>query len=139
MHTSIMNTEQEMRYWPRVGMKVTKETAEQFISRIVDSVAGSKLDEDLEEFTTISTMTAAELAVEIENLFVGEYEDSPFEMDNTNLAILELMTYESRRKEIILEHKNAGKSLEESKDAYEEGKRLLVRENLDIPDSDEEE
>ena len=48
MHTSIMNTEQEMRYWPRVGMKVTKETAEQFISRIVDSVAGSKLDEDLE-------------------------------------------------------------------------------------------
>jgi len=92
-----MNTEQEMRYWPRVGMKVTKETAEQFISRIVDSVAGSKLDEDLEEFTTISTMTAAELAVEIENLFVGEYEDIPFEMDNTNLAILKLMTYESRQ------------------------------------------
>ena len=42
-----MNTEAEMRYWPRVGMKVTKDTAEQFISRIVDSVAGSKLDEDL--------------------------------------------------------------------------------------------
>jgi hypothetical protein len=134
-----MNTEQEMRYWPRVGMKVTKETAEQFISRIVDSVAGSKLDEDLEEFTTISTMTAAELAVEIENLFVGEYVESPFEMDNTNLAILELMTYESRRKQIILEHKSSGMTLEESKEAYEEGKRLLVRENLDTPDSDEEE
>jgi len=135
-----MNTEAEMRYWPRVGMKVTKDTAEQFISRIVDSVAGSKLDEDLEEFTTISTMTAAELAVEIEHLFQGEYEDSPFEMDNTNLAILELMTYESRRKEIILEHKKAGLSLEDAKEAYEEGKRLLVRENLDIPDqSDSEE
>jgi len=135
-----MNTEAEMRYWPRVGMKVTKDTAEQFISRIVDSVAGSKLDEDLEEFTTISTMTAAELAVEIEHLFQGEYEDSPFEMDNTNLAILELMTYESRRKEIILEHKKDGLSLEDAKEAYEEGKRLLVRENLDIPDqSDSEE
>lgn len=120
-------------------MKVTKETAEQFISRIVDSVAGSKLDEDLEEFTTISTMTAAELAVEIENLFAGEYEDSPFEMDNTNLAILELMTYESRRKEIILEHKNTGLSLEDAKEAYEEGKRLLVRENLDLPEPTEEE
>lgn len=134
-----MNAEPEMRYWPRVGMKVTKDTAEQFISRIVDSVAGSKLDEDLEEFTTISTMTAAELAVEIEQLFAGEYVDSPFEIDNTNLAILELMTYESRRKEIILEHKNAGLSLEDAKEAYEEGKRQLVRENLDIPESTEEE
>ena len=134
-----MNAEPEMRCWPRVGMKGTEDTAEQFISRIVDSVAGSKLDEDLEEFTTISTMTAAELAVEIEQLFAGEYVDSPFEIDNTNLAILELMTYESRRKEIILEHKNAGLSLEDAKEAYEEGKRQLVRENLDIPESTEEE
>ncbi len=131
-----MNAEPEMRYWPRVGMKVTKETAEQFISRIVDSVAGSKLDEDLEEFTTISTMTAAELAVEIEQLFVGEYEEVPFEMDNTNLAILELMTYESRRKEIILEHKQQGLSLEDAKDAYEDGKRDLVKANLKITEEE---
>ncbi len=131
-----MNAEPEMRYWPRVGMKVTKETAEQFISRIVDSVAGSKLDEDLEEFTTISTMTAAELAVEIEQLFVGEYEEVPFEMDTTNLAILELMTYESRRKEIILEHKQQGLSLEDAKDAYEDGKRDLVKANLKITEEE---
>jgi len=131
-----MTVEPEMRYWPRVGMKVTKDTAEQFISRIVDSVAGSKLDEDLEEFTTISTMTAAELAVEIEHLFAGDYQEPAFEMDETNLAILELMTYESRRKQIILEHKAAGLTLEEAKEAYEEGKRQLVRQELNISEEE---
>jgi len=39
-----------------------------------------------------------------------------------------------------LEHKKAGLSLEDAKEAYEEGKRLLVRDNLDLPDpSDSEE
>jgi hypothetical protein len=63
-------------------------------------------------------------------------------MDPMNLAILQLMTYESRRKQYIMEFKESGMSLEEAKEAYEEGKRALVREHLDLPepeDSDSEE
>jgi len=49
------------------------------------------------------------------------------------------MAYEGRRKEIIMAHKEDGLTLEEAKDAYEEGKRELVRLYLDIPAEDSEE
>jgi len=98
------------------------------------------LDEDLEEFTTITPITAVELVAEIEHLFAApDNPETPEEMDELNLAILNLMAYEGRRKEIIMAHKEEGLSLEDAKDAYEEGKRELVRLYLDIPAEDSEE
>ena len=134
-------TAPEMRFWPRIGMRVTRETATQFIERMSLTGGGSRLDEDLEEFTTITPITAVELIAEIEHLFSApDNPETPEEMDDLNLAILNLMAYEGRRKEIIMAHKEDGLSLEEAKDAYEEGKRELVRQHLDIPeDSDSEE
>ncbi len=42
-----MSTE-ETRYWPRVGLYVTRKTAKEFISRMGNS--GKVLDDDIEEF-----------------------------------------------------------------------------------------
>lgn len=128
-------TTPEMRYWPRIGMRVSRETAQSFIERLTSGHAGSRLDEDLEEFTTVAPITPAELVVEVENLFaVPEDESEVVEMDSMNLAILELMAYEAKRKQTIMDFKESGLSLEEAKDAYEAGKQALVREHLNIPE-----
>jgi hypothetical protein len=139
-----MTAETELRYWPRIGMRVSKTTAQSFIDRLASGHGGSRLDEDLEEFTTITPITAEELVIEVETLFASPESSEGIEMDPMNLAILQLMTYESRRKQYIMEFKESGMSLEEAKEAYEEGKRALVREHLDLPepedsDSDSEE
>ena len=42
----------EIRYWPRIGMRVERKAAEQFIDKLVANTmeAGSRLDDDIEEF-----------------------------------------------------------------------------------------
>ena len=40
-------TAPEMRFWPRIGMRVTRDTATQFIERMSLTGGGSRLDEDL--------------------------------------------------------------------------------------------
>ena len=52
----------EIRYWPRIGMRVEKTAAEQFITKLVENVnsQGSRLDDDLEEFVNIIPLTAEE-------------------------------------------------------------------------------
>ena len=134
-----MTAETELRYWPRIGMRVSKTTAQSFIDRLASGHGGSRLDEDLEEFTTITPVTAQELVLEVETLFANPETSEGVELDPMNLAILELMTYESRRKQYIMEFKEQGMSLEEAKDAYEEGKRALVREHLNLPETSDEE
>jgi hypothetical protein len=134
-----MTAETELRYWPRIGMRVSKTTAQSFIDRLASGHGGSRLDEDLEEFTTITPVTAQELVLEVETLFANPETSEGVELDPMNLAILQLMTYESRRKQYIMEFKEQGMSLEEAKDAYEEGKRALVREHLNLPETSDEE
>ena len=41
----------EIRYWPRIGMRVERKAAEQFIDKLITNTmeAGSRLDDDIEE------------------------------------------------------------------------------------------
>jgi hypothetical protein len=55
-------TDQELRYWDRLGMYVSRTDAEDFISKA--GATGAVLDEDLEEFTPrsgISILAALEM------------------------------------------------------------------------------
>lgn len=108
-----MNQE-ETRYWPRVGLYVTRKTANEFISRMGNT--GNVLDDDIEEFVQTGTPDPMYLTAEVEELFNSEYESQDITPDNK--AILELMQFESKKKEFILQNKGDGMTLQEAKEAY---------------------
>jgi len=131
----------EIRYWPRIGMRVERKAAEQFIDKLVSNTmeAGSRLDDDLEEFVNIVTLTPAELQAEIDLLFANPPDLEAPAFDEFNSAILELMEFESNRKKYILAKKAEGMTLEEAKEAYNVEKASMVRHHLDLPEPSEEE
>ncbi len=108
-----MNQE-ETRYWPRVGLYVTRKTANEFISRM--GKTGNVLDDDLEESVQTGTPDPLYLTAEVEELFNSENESQDITPDNK--AILELMQFESKKKEFILQNKGDGMTLQEAKEAY---------------------
>ena len=130
----------EIRYWPRIGMRVEKKAAEEFIEKIMsDGSKGSVLDDDLEEFVNVVPLTAAELHDEINTLFENPPDLESPAYDEFNQAILDLMEFESNRKKYILAKKEEGMTLQEAKDDYEAAKAALVREHLDLPEPEESE
>ena len=82
----------EIRYWPRIGMRVERKAAEQFIEKLVSNTmeAGSRLDDDIEEFVNIVTLTPAELQAEIDLLFENPPDLEALAFDEFNSSILEL-------------------------------------------------
>jgi hypothetical protein len=105
---------EETRYWPRVGLYVTRRSAAGFIERMGGT--GHALDEDLEEFVSPSMPDPKSLANEIEDLFEEPYE--AHDLSTENMAILNLMQFESDKKKFIMEKKGEGMTLDEAKDAY---------------------
>jgi hypothetical protein len=81
-------------------------------------------------------VTPTTLTKEIELLFEAPAEDETPAFDEVNIAILELMDFESKRKSFLLAHKEDGMTMEEAKEAYDVAKANLVRVHLDL---DEEE
>lgn len=130
---------EEVRYWPRIGMKVNKETAEQFLSKLSGGEVGNILDEDLEEFVAVVPITVHELNTELEVLFDNPPLEEEVVFDELNTAILELMAFESNRKQFILDCKSEGMAMDEAKTEYEKAKALLVKKHLPDNESDEEE
>ena len=117
---------EETRFWPRVGLYVTRASAAEFIERMGGS--GHTLDEDLEEFVSPSMPDPKSLAIEIEDLFKAPYEAQ--ELSTENMAILNLMQFESDKKKFIMEKKGEGMTLDEAKDAYKTALHQTVFDSL---------
>ena len=117
---------EETRYWPRVGLYVTRRSAAGFIERMGGT--GHALDEDLEEFVSPSMPDPKSLAIEIEDLFKAPYEAQ--ELSTENMAILNLMQFESDKKKFIMEKKGEGMTLDEAKDAYKTELHQIVFDSL---------
>jgi hypothetical protein len=131
---------EEVRYWPRIGMKVSREIAEQFLSKLSGGEVGSILDEDLDEFVAVVPLTVTEMEAELDVLFTNPPLEEPIVFDEANQAILELMDFESNRKQFILDRKAEGMEMDEAKTAYEAAKGALVKKYLpDTEESEEEE
>ena len=126
-------TEEEIRYWPRIGMYVNRKFADEWIERL--GITGRVLDDDIEEFVDVDSPTAEELEGEINELFENPFEEA--ELSTENEAIMELIQFESDKKAFILSKKDEGMTLDEAKKAYEETKGDLVREHLDLPETPE--
>ena len=112
-------TEEESRFWPRVGMYVTKEFAEEWITRIVDSdsTGGRYLDDDLEEFTDSDVVGPSSLKREINALFEAPFEEGELAPGVQAIMVAEEM--QRNKKNRIVELKNEGLTIEEAKLQYE--------------------
>ena len=121
-----MSSSDETRFWPRVGLYVTRKSAAEFIERMGGT--GHALDEDLEEFVSPSMPDPKSLAIEIEDLFEEPYESH--DVSTENMAILNLMQFESDKKKYIMEKKGEGMTLDEAKDAYKQELHQIVFDSL---------
>ena len=121
--------QEEVRFWNRLGMYVTRADAEEYISK--SGGAGAVLDEDVEEFTPATSVSPEALRVEIEEIFNKPFESG--EMSNENLAILSAINMEQNRIPRIKELMAEGMSRDEAKQEFEKELGSLVRETLGLP------
>lgn len=126
-------SEVETRYWERTGFRVTLEQAQDIVSRMGADAMGQSLDDEIEEFVTPTAPSTEELREEIKELFNNSDTDKRLFSDD-NEAILGLMEFESRRKEIIKQYKADGMTLDEAKEAFKITKHQMVREHLGLPE-----
>ena len=117
---------EETRFWPRVGLYVTRASAAGFIERMGGT--GHALDEDLEEFVSPSIPDPQLLVKEVDNLFKEPYVSH--DLSTENMAILNLMQFESDKKKFIMEKKGEGMTLDEAKDAYRQELHQIVFDSL---------
>ena len=135
--------QEEVRFWDRVGIYVTRDFAEQWIERI--GASGQVLDQDLEEFTQVTLPDSELIREEIEHLFNSVPNEGDLSPDN--MAIVAALNFESQRKTFVLETKerliSAGvdedEALTQAKEEYDAAKDAIVREALGLPDAEEEE
>ena len=121
--------QEEVRFWNRLGMYVTRADAEEYISK--SGGAGAVLDEDVEEFAPATSVSPEALRVEIEEIFNKPFESG--EMSNENLAILSAINMEKNRIPRIKELMAEGMSRDEAKQEFEKELGSLVRETLGLP------
>jgi hypothetical protein len=128
-----MTTKSEHRYWERIGLRVTKEQALEFVDRVIESAGttGKILDDDIEEFVAPEIVTSGDLLREVNDLFESP-DDTDVIMSDYNSKIMELMTFESNRKQFVKDKKAEGLSLEDAKKEYDLAKAALVKEMMDI-------
>ena len=120
------------RYWPRVGMYVTMEFAEQWIEKMNtgEGIGGKYLNDDIEEYTKPELIPASTLRGEIKALFDAPYEE--VELDEGTLAILKIAKLESNRISRIKELKAEGYDLTEAKELVTQEINLAVAEVMGI-------
>ena len=123
-------TEQELRYWDRLGFYVTRADADDFINKAGN--IGAVLDEDLEEFTPRSGVSQEMLKKEIDELFSKPFVSVALSSENN--SILLALEFEKTRPARVKELKKEGHTTEEAKEIFKQELDNIVRESLGLPD-----
>lgn len=125
----------ETRYWKTIGMRVTKDMALEFASRM--NLAATYLDEEIEEFTATTHEGTGSIS-EIETLFANpdEFAEKEEPTDPTVKVILQANAWTKERKARIAELK------EEVKDDVlslkdEEVAEMVENQNLSVEEASE--
>ena len=125
----------EIRYWPRIGLYVSRSDAEEYISKVGGH--GAILDEAIEEFVPSKTIAPEALREEVDTLFENPYEKVPLsEESNVILAIVE---FEQNRVKKIKELMKEGMTKDEAKSSYQQQIDKMVRKALGLPEETEQE
>ena len=126
-----------MRYWPRLGIYVTRTDAESYCSKVGGQ--HTHLDDDLEEFIPVSTHDESALLREVATLFANPPLEAPPLSDEIQ-QMLKAIEFEENRVSIIKKWiKEDGMDKQEAKDRFQKEMDLLVREALDLPEETEQE
>jgi hypothetical protein len=131
-----MNAE-EMRYWPRLGIYVTRTDAESYCSKVGGQ--HTHLDDDLEEFVPVATHDEKALLTEVATLFDNPPVEAPPMADDIKIMLKAIEFEESRVATIKKWIKEDGMDKQEAKDRFQKEMDLLVREALDLPEETEQE
>ena len=126
-----------MRYWPRLGIYVTKVDAESYIAKV--GTGHSHLDDDIEEFVPVSSPEPDALRVEVEQLFDSPPVEAPEPSEEVKLMLKVIKFEESRVATIKKWIKEDGMDKQEAKDRYQKEMDLMVREALGLPEETEQE
>ena len=136
-YTHIMNATDEMRYWPRLGIYVTRTDAESYCSKVGGQ--HTHLDDDLEEFVPVSTHDEKALLTEVNTLFSNPPVESPPISEDIELMLRAIQFEEQRVATIKKWIKEDGMDKQEAKDRFQKEMDSLVREALDLPEETEQE
>lgn len=122
---------EEVRYWERLGVYVSRQFAEEYIERSQDSgITGEYLDADLEEFQGMTSVSPMTLQREIDEIFSKPFEE--VELPPETKAMMELIRMEGQKAKIVKAYKAEGMTLEEAKLKYQEDVDSIVAEALGI-------
>ena len=135
-YTDNMNAE-EMRYWPRLGIYVTRTDAESYCSKVGGQ--HTHLDDDLEEFVPVATHDEKALLTEVATLFDNPPVEAPPMADDIQIMLKAIEFEENRVATIKKWIKEDGMDKQEAKDRFQKEMDLLVREALDLPEETEQE
>jgi len=115
-----MTDNDNVRYWARVGMYVTRDFAEEWIEKIgeTDARTGRYLDDDIEEYIDSPVPSPGSLKREVDSLFEEPFEEVELPDDIKAIMVAEEM--QRNRVSRIKELKGEGYSLEESKEMFQQ-------------------
>ncbi len=126
-----------MRYWPRLGIYVTRADAEAYISKVGGQ--HTYADDDLEEFVPAPSLNAEALTVEVEHLFEQPPLEAPEPSDEIKQMIA-IIQFEEQRVPLIKKWiKEEGMDKQEAKDRFQAEMDTMVRDALGLPDETEHE
>lgn len=128
----IMSDNDNVRYWNRVGMYITREFAEEWIEKLgsSDTRTGRYLDDDIEEYIDSPIPSPGSLKREVNNLFEEPFKEVDLPNDIKAIVVAEEM--QRNRISRIKELKAEGYSLEESKEMFQQEMDEAVCEILGV-------
>lgn len=127
-----MDTE-NVRFWPRVGMYVTMDFAEEWIKRMSgtgDEKAGRYLEGDIEEFIDAPVVSDAQLRKEVEEIFASPFKEGQLSPEIEAIVVSQQM--EANKVSRIKELKSEGLTTDEAKEKYQEELDLAITDILGL-------
>ena len=126
-----------MRYWPRLGIYVTRIDAESYCSKVGGQ--HTHLDDDIEEFVPVSTHDEAAMRAEVAMLFENPPVEAPPLSEDIEI-MLKAIEFEDNRVATIKKWiKEDGMDKQDAKDRFQAEMDAMVREALGLPDETEQE
>jgi|2_EtaG_2_1085320.scaffolds.fasta_scaffold188107_2 hypothetical protein len=130
------NNEPGVRFWPRLGLYISKIDAEEYISKTTTGT-GAVLDDIVEEFSPATSVSPEALRAELNELFENPFEEG--KMSNENQAIIAALSMEQQRIPRIKELMADGMEKAEAKEIFDRELDVFVREALGLPEETEQE
>lgn len=126
---------EEVRYWERIGAYVSMDFAQEYIERSQETgITGEYLQDEIDEYAQITTVSPATLRREVEELFSQPYVE--VQLPKETQALMDALAMEGSKVKIIKGYMGEGLTKAEAKEKYTKVMNEMVGEALGIDTSD---